>query len=77
MVQEDEDQLIPHRKQQLKSGKVWTADSMVTMCVTWLYEVVYNIDRKAAVYDERRRKNQSENPDEQESQGPQGRLTTV
>ena len=43
--------LLPHIKCHLKSRNVWTANSLVTKCVTWQHEVLWAADGKPAVYD--------------------------
>ena len=35
----------------LKSGKVWTADTLVSKKITWPHKVVYNSQGQLAVYD--------------------------
>ena len=48
------DELEPpsRRKGTLKSGKILTADTLVTRKITWPYEVVYNRHVQLAVYDD-------------------------
>ena len=45
------DQLAPHRKHHINSGKVWTAYSLMTKHVTWVHKLGYATDGKATVYD--------------------------
>ena len=40
------------KRKALKSGKIWTANTMVVKWIVWAHNLIYGVDRKPAICEE-------------------------